>query len=153
MSRSAAIAAKCKDSIHDPCAPGNWRQQVEGCTVKSCPLWDYRPKSRGKVRSLAILPTERTDLVRPVYPKGVYREDIGEVEKAALRRMNGSHRCRNYSGHVRWRLRHELRAMCAGLRTCDLIPLPGSCGVSKGGTARKVHSRAGDAILSHGRAA
>jgi hypothetical protein len=43
-----AINAKCKDCIHDPlCGGGQWRQQVEACTAKSCPLWAARPRSRG----------------------------------------------------------------------------------------------------------
>jgi hypothetical protein len=42
----AAINMKCRDCIYDKCAPGTWRQQVEGCTIKSCSLWPYRPKSK-----------------------------------------------------------------------------------------------------------
>jgi hypothetical protein len=51
MSRTAAINAKCKDCIYDKCAPGTWRQQVEACAARSCPLWDFRPKpiSAGKI--------------------------------------------------------------------------------------------------------
>ncbi len=46
MSMRAAINAKCKDCIYDPLAPGNWRQQVGGCTISTCSLHPYRPKSR-----------------------------------------------------------------------------------------------------------
>lgn len=47
MSRQKAINAKCKDCIYDPlCGGGTWRQQVEACTIKTCALWPYRPKSR-----------------------------------------------------------------------------------------------------------
>jgi hypothetical protein len=47
MSMRRAINEKCKDCIYDPlCGGGNWRQQVEACTIKSCSLWPYRPKSR-----------------------------------------------------------------------------------------------------------
>ena len=43
-----AIDAKCKDCIHDPKSGlGNWKQQVEQCTVTQCPLYPLRPKSRG----------------------------------------------------------------------------------------------------------
>ena len=44
-----AINEKCKECIYDP-MPGNgtWRQQVEACTSKSCPLYEFRPKSEGK---------------------------------------------------------------------------------------------------------
>ena len=45
MSMRKAINDKCKDCIYDPCAPGNWRQQVQACTISTCSLWAYRPKS------------------------------------------------------------------------------------------------------------
>jgi len=48
ISMRAAVNAKCKDCIYDPAAPGNWRQQVQGCTVKSCPLFQIRPVSAPK---------------------------------------------------------------------------------------------------------
>lgn len=46
MSLRAAINGKCKECIYDSCAPGNWRQQVTGCTIKSCSLYPYRPLSK-----------------------------------------------------------------------------------------------------------
>jgi hypothetical protein len=55
MSRAAAINAKCRDCIYDREAPGNWRQQVEACAIKACPLWPYRPKSSGKRKCGPIL--------------------------------------------------------------------------------------------------
>jgi hypothetical protein len=64
MSMRAAINAKCKDCIYDKCAPGNWRQQVEACTISTCSLWVYRPKSSsgrgtaGSVQKPADLATE-----------------------------------------------------------------------------------------------
>jgi hypothetical protein len=45
MSRKAAIEAKCKDCIWDPEEPGNWRQQTGACTIRTCSLWPYRPRS------------------------------------------------------------------------------------------------------------
>jgi len=46
MSLRAAINAKCKDCIYDPKSGlGTWRQQVEGCTSRNCPLWPHRPTS------------------------------------------------------------------------------------------------------------
>jgi hypothetical protein len=45
MSMRAAINGKCKDCIYDRCAPGNWRQQVQACTISTCSLYPYRPKS------------------------------------------------------------------------------------------------------------
>lgn len=53
MSMRAAINAKCKDCIFDPCAPGKWRQQVEACPAIACPLWTCRPKMHAKVRKVA----------------------------------------------------------------------------------------------------
>ena len=40
------INAKCKDCAYDPHDVGNWRQQVEACTVTLCPLHPVRPVSR-----------------------------------------------------------------------------------------------------------
>lgn len=40
-----AIEAKCKDCTYDQFAPGTWREQVEECTVRRCPLWEVRPIS------------------------------------------------------------------------------------------------------------
>ena len=40
-----AINAKCKDCIYDEHNGGTWREQTEGCTVKSCPLFELRPVS------------------------------------------------------------------------------------------------------------
>ena len=49
MTRQQAIEAKCKDCIYDPLDDGTWRQQVEGCDLVDCSLWEYRPKSRPKM--------------------------------------------------------------------------------------------------------
>lgn len=47
MSYKSAVVAKCKECIYDPISGiGTWRQQVEACTSYSCPLFDYRPKSK-----------------------------------------------------------------------------------------------------------
>lgn len=63
MSRVAAIAAKCKDCIYDREAPGNWRQQVTACSITSCALWPYRPKSTGKAVCGPVLATIQTEHV------------------------------------------------------------------------------------------
>jgi len=42
------IDEKCKDCVYDPEEAGAWRQQIEGCTVQLCPLWDVRTKSTTK---------------------------------------------------------------------------------------------------------
>jgi hypothetical protein len=49
MTRQKAIEAKCKECIYDPLDDGTWRQQVEGCDLVDCSLWEYRPKSRSKM--------------------------------------------------------------------------------------------------------
>ena len=42
----AAIDAHCRDCTYDPKAGGTWRQQVEGCGITSCALYELRPQSR-----------------------------------------------------------------------------------------------------------
>lgn len=38
------INAKCIECIVDPYSEGGtWKQQIESCTDKSCPLYDVRP--------------------------------------------------------------------------------------------------------------
>ena len=39
------INQHCKSCTYDDLAPGTWRQQVTHCDVKSCALYDVRPKS------------------------------------------------------------------------------------------------------------
>ena len=44
MSLRKAINQHCKDCVYDEIAAGTWRQQVTLCGVKSCALYDVRPK-------------------------------------------------------------------------------------------------------------
>ena len=44
MSLRKCINEKCRDCIYDSFAPGTWLQQVSLCSVKSCALYDVRPK-------------------------------------------------------------------------------------------------------------
>ncbi len=44
--RSAAIAAFCKQCIYDRHADGTWLEQVSVCGTVNCPLWRLRPVSR-----------------------------------------------------------------------------------------------------------
>ena len=44
MSLRKAVNKKCRDCIYDPLSKGTWRQQVNLCAVKSCPLWALRAK-------------------------------------------------------------------------------------------------------------
>lgn len=46
MTRNQAIAAKCRECIHDPQAAGTWREQVAVCGCTDCPLWRFRPLPR-----------------------------------------------------------------------------------------------------------
>lgn len=47
LSLRKAINEKCKSCGYDPLAgQGAWRQQIEACTIKVCPLWPVRPLSR-----------------------------------------------------------------------------------------------------------
>jgi len=46
MTRGQAIAAKCRECIHDPHASGTWREQVATCHCSNCPLWRFRPLPR-----------------------------------------------------------------------------------------------------------
>ncbi len=39
------IDQHCKSCVYDSSAAGSWRQQVTLCGVKSCALYDVRPKS------------------------------------------------------------------------------------------------------------
>lgn len=46
VSLRKAINEKCRDCIYDKHSGlGAWRQQVEACTAKTCPLWPARPRS------------------------------------------------------------------------------------------------------------
>jgi hypothetical protein len=45
MSLRKAINQHCKDCVYDEIATGTWRQQVTLCSVKSCALYEVRPKS------------------------------------------------------------------------------------------------------------
>lgn len=47
LSLRSAINAKCRECIHDPAAPGTWREQVAQCTVIRCGLWPVRPAPSG----------------------------------------------------------------------------------------------------------
>lgn len=63
MSLRAAINAKCKWCIYDPLSGlGNWRQQVTGCTAKTCPLWPVRPlSSSAGSKGAELAPEEATN--------------------------------------------------------------------------------------------
>jgi len=45
ISLRSAINANCRDCIYDSTNGGNWRQQVEACSVVACALYPVRPVS------------------------------------------------------------------------------------------------------------
>lgn len=47
------INKMCRDCIYDKYGRGTWRQQVEACTITSCPLHPVRP--------IGAKPREETD--------------------------------------------------------------------------------------------
>ena len=55
-SRVEAIAAKCRDCIHDPDTAGTWREQVAACGSGNCPLFAVRPVPRNCIKAGAIDP-------------------------------------------------------------------------------------------------
>jgi hypothetical protein len=70
-----SINGKCRDCIYDPLSGlGNWRQQVEACTAKACPLWPVRPVSKPDYRTR----TGKTD-----------SEAGGDAEKACIGGLDG----------------------------------------------------------------
>jgi hypothetical protein len=40
------VDSNCVNCTYDELEPGTWRQQVAGCTVSSCALWEVRAKSK-----------------------------------------------------------------------------------------------------------
>lgn len=59
-----AINAKCKECIYDPMGgAGTWREQVEACTSRTCPLYPVRPVSANHPRR--PIPQARTDDLAP----------------------------------------------------------------------------------------
>ena len=49
MSLRKAINENCKSCIYDDKATGTWRQQVTLCSVKSCALYEVRPKTTSAI--------------------------------------------------------------------------------------------------------
>ncbi len=53
-----AVDSKCRECIYDVGAIGTWRQQIQDCTAKKCPLYKHRPlpiPPRGKGEGLKAL--------------------------------------------------------------------------------------------------
>ena len=79
MTRSQAIAAKCRECIHDPGAVGTWREQVATCHCSGCPLWRFRPLARNAPPWIASREPDNL-------PDGFASLD----HDAAIRRMRGN---------------------------------------------------------------
>jgi len=50
MGMRSAINEMCRGCVYDKHASGNWRQQVEACGIVKCPLYEYRPKSKPRLK-------------------------------------------------------------------------------------------------------
>jgi hypothetical protein len=61
MSMRSAINAKCRGCVYDPLAGGTWREQVEACTCRTCPLWGHRPVTTAATKARAA---DRRELQR-----------------------------------------------------------------------------------------
>ena len=40
----------CKDCTYDSLDKGTWREQVQSCNIKRCPLYNFRPLVTGSKR-------------------------------------------------------------------------------------------------------
>lgn len=75
--RSAAIAAMCRQCIHDPAAAGTWREQVAACPSTDCPLWRFRPAQHHASCPAWIKSRDPADL-----PKGWAKLEQAEAVRA-----------------------------------------------------------------------
>jgi len=63
-----AIANHCKSCAYDQQDAGNWRQQVEACTITHCDLYQHRPitgktKRLQREHELSMLTPDQRELV------------------------------------------------------------------------------------------
>ena len=49
-SKAKAINEMCKDCTYDSMDKGTWREQVQSCNIKRCPLFNFRPLVTGSKR-------------------------------------------------------------------------------------------------------
>ena len=77
VSLRAAINQHCRNCLYDNVSgAGSWRQQVEACTAKTCPLYSVRPKSTGYISETEnALENSEFGHEAPVF-------DVGEVNHA-----------------------------------------------------------------------
>mgnify|MGYP000435623285 CR=1 FL=1 len=43
--RQEAINKNCRECSYDELCDGTWRDQIEGCHITKCALYDFRPKT------------------------------------------------------------------------------------------------------------
>ena len=89
MTRAQAIAAKCRECIHDPNASGTWREQVATCGCTDCPLWRYRALPRHAPDWLAARDPAQL-------PEGFHRL----AHDDAIRNMRGNITGKAHGAHV-----------------------------------------------------
>jgi hypothetical protein len=58
----SAINAMCRNCLYDRISgPGSWRQQIEACTSKTCPLYSVRPRPTGYMAE-SLIALENSEL-------------------------------------------------------------------------------------------
>jgi hypothetical protein len=76
-----AIATYCKGCIYDHHCSGNWREQVEACTITNCDLYDHRPLTA----KTTALQRENLLAALPDHERAIVLE---RAEKRALNMVN-----------------------------------------------------------------
>ena len=68
----SAINAMCRNCLYDRISgPGSWRQQIEACTAKTCPLYNVRPKpAPTTTRALNALENPENGHFAPILDSG-----------------------------------------------------------------------------------
>lgn len=69
QSLRTSINAFCKGCIYDPYQTGLWREQVEACTSRKCPLYAVRPLA--KRRSAARKAKDAARRAVPALPEAL----------------------------------------------------------------------------------
>lgn len=84
MSLRKCIDQMCKSCIYDNHAPGNWRQQVEACSVTKCPLYGVRPITTTTMKAMAgRKDPARSAAMKARWSDPSYRERIKTAKEGA----------------------------------------------------------------------
>lgn len=72
-----AIAAYCRGCIYDPLCKGegNWKDQVEACTITSCELYEHRPVS---AKTKCLLKASQAHHPQPIPAQNAFPEHRNE---------------------------------------------------------------------------